>query len=277
MEILYPNLQVVNGNKLIFTRAKLSLNTDEKFFQTLKSRLKIRRAENVSFVRVGQNGDGGYIMADDFRKGGGIAYSFGISTEISWDLAMSQRDYDIFMYDMTIDGLPMENEKFHFFKEGIGGTTDKEKSLDTLENFIKRNGHENNSNMILKMDVEGAEWDFLENVSSSTLNQFDQLLFEFHDLTRYKTDKEMIRTISLINKINLTHTLVHLHGNNFGHYINSGNFGVIPDVLELTYLRTANHQFHDDKKIFLPTKLDCPNGHRLPDIPLGYWNKFNWI
>lgn len=190
---------------------------------------------------------------------------------------MSQRDYDIFMYDMTIDGLPMENEKFHFFKEGIGGTTDKEKSLDTLENFIKRNGHENNSNMILKMDVEGAEWDFLENVSSSTLNQFDQLLFEFHDLTRYKTDKEMIRTISLINKINLTHTLVHLHGNNFGHYINSGNFGVIPDVLELTYLRTANHQFHDDKKIFLPTKLDCPNGHRLPDIPLGYWNKFNWI
>ena len=71
MEILYPNFQVVNGNKLIFTRAKLSLNTDEKFFQTLKSRLKIRRAENVSFVRVGQNGDGGYIMADDFRKGGG--------------------------------------------------------------------------------------------------------------------------------------------------------------------------------------------------------------
>lgn len=116
MEVLFPNFQVINGNQLIFTRAKLSINTNEKFYQTLKSRLKIRRAENVSFVRVGQNGDGGYVMADDFRKGG-IAYSFGISTEISWDFAMSQRGYDIFMYDMTIDGLPFENEKFPFSRK----------------------------------------------------------------------------------------------------------------------------------------------------------------
>ena len=215
-------------------------------------------------------------MVDDFRKGGGIAYSFGISTEISWDFAMSQRGYDIFMYDMTIDGLPLESEVFHFFKEGIGGRKDVEKSLDTLENFINRNGHENNHDMILKMDVEGAEWDFLENVSSSTLNQFEQLVFEFHDLTSPKTFEEMDRTLNLIDKINLTHTLVHLHGNNCGHYINVENIGVIPDVLELTYLRTENHKFHDDKEIFLPTHLDTPNNFQVADIPLGYWNKFHW-
>ena len=189
---------------------------------------------------------------------------------------MSQRGYDVFMYDMTIDGLPFENEKFHFFKEGIGGTKDIEKSLDTLENFIKRNGHENNSNMILKMDVEGAEWDFLENVSSSTLNQFDQILFEFHDLVRYKNDKEMIKTISSLDKLNLTHTLVHIHGNNNGYYLNFENVGLVPDVLELTYLRTTNHKFYDDKEIFLPTNFDFPNGDKLPDVPLGYWNKFQW-
>lgn len=61
---------------------------------------------------------------------GGVAYSFGIANEVSWDVAMSQIDYEIFMYDMTIDGLPEENPKFHFFKEGIGGVKD-EKNLWT--------------------------------------------------------------------------------------------------------------------------------------------------
>ena len=78
---------------------------------------------------------------------------------------MAQRGYEIFMYDMTIDGLPQENEHFHFFKEGIAGTEIKERNLNTLSNFIKRNGHEDKTNMILKMDVEGAEWGFLSTIS----------------------------------------------------------------------------------------------------------------
>lgn len=187
---------------------------------------------------------------------------------------MAHRDYNIFMYDMTIDKLPYENGKFHFFKEGIGGVKDESKLLDTLENFISRNGHENNSNMILKMDVEGAEWDFLETVSSDTLNKFEQIVFEFHDLIEEKTVEEMERTINLIDKINATHTLVHLHGNNNERYIKLKNIGVIPNVLELSYLRTENHSFSDDETILLPIVIDSPNTPVAPDIPLGYWNKF---
>ena len=187
---------------------------------------------------------------------------------------MSKMNYDVFMYDMTINGLPLESPKFHFFKKGIGGRTDAEKSLDTLENFIKRNGHENHNEMILKMDVEGAEWDFLETVPLATLNQFDQIVFEFHDLTEPKTLAEMGRILKLIHKINSTHSLVHLHGNNYRHYVYVEDVGVIPNVLELTYLRRENHKFLDDEEIFLPRRLDFPNCPYLPDIPLGYWNKF---
>ena len=186
---------------------------------------------------------------------------------------MAKRGYEIFMYDMTINGLPYTHEKFHFFKEGIGGKRDASKSLDTLENFIKRNGHENNFDMILKMDVEGAEWDFLENVSSETLSQFDQIVFEFHNLTLPKTYHEMDKTLNLIDKLNSTHTLIHLHGNNNTHYFQVESVGCIPETLELTYLRTKNHVFHDDEEIFLPNYSDTPNNSWFADIPLGYWNK----
>ena len=274
MEIFFTGLEFAAKNTVAFKRKKFSLNTNIGYYQALKSILKIRRADNVKFIRVGRQSDGGYVMADDFRKGGGgIAYSFGISNEISWDADMAKRGYDVFMYDMTIDGLPYTHEKFHFFKEGIGGSKDAVKSLDTLKNFIKRNGHKNKFDMILKMDVEGAEWDFLESVSSEILMQFDQIVFEFHNLTAPKTSVEIGRTINLIAKINSTHTLVHLHGNNCGNYIQLEDVGCIPDTLELTYLRTKNRVFRDDEEIFLPIYLDTPNNLRLADIPIGYWNK----
>lgn len=273
MNFVYKGTKLV-GNRLFFAPIVLSVNSNERFYCELKNVLKIRRVKNNSFIRIGRMGDGGYIMIDNFSKGGAVAYSFGISTEVSWDADMAKRGYDVFMYDMTIDKLPYENEKFHFFKEGIGGVKDETKLLDTLDNFIARNGHKNNSDMILKMDVEGAEWNFLETVSSETLNKFDQIVFEFHDLTVPKTSAEMERTINLIDKINATHTLVHLHGNNYRQFINVEDIGVIPDVLELSYLRTENYKFHDDKEIFLPSRFDIPNDSSMPDVPLGYWNNF---
>ena len=84
----------------------------------------------------------------------------------------------------------------------------------------------------------------------------------------------MSRIINLIDKINLTHTLVHLHGNNYRDYIQIEGIGCIPAVLELTYLRTENRTFYDDKDILLPIVLDTPNKPDMFDIPLGYWNKF---
>ena len=205
-------------------------------------------------------------------RGGCIAYSFGINDDVSWDLDMAQHGYDIFMYDPPVDTLPAESDKFHFFKEGVFGVEVPEKSLHTLDYFIKRNGHENKSNMILKMDVEGAEWSFLSTVTSETLNQFDQMVFEFHDLTEPKDQSVMNATLACINKINRTHSLVHLHGNSCGVSLILDDKILFPDTLELTYVKTSNYELVDDENIYLPISLDRPcNGYN--EIPLGYWNK----
>lgn len=211
-------------------------------------------------------------MIDNFQKSGGIAYSFGINDDVSWDSDMAARGYDVFMYDPTIDSLPQENERFHFFKEGIAGEEIKAKSLNTLEHFVRRNGHADKDNMILKMDVEGAEWGFLSTVSPSLLNKFDQMVFEFHFLTKSKNLYEMGAIISFLQKINLTHSPVHLHGNNHGTFLKLGDF-ICPDVLELTYVKNSNYRLTDDENISLPIPFDAPNNPRVSDVPLGFWNK----
>lgn len=62
-------------------------------------------------TRIGNYGDGGYILLDDFNNIK-IAYSFGISREISFDKGLADKNIDIFMYDHTISKLPYENPKF---------------------------------------------------------------------------------------------------------------------------------------------------------------------
>lgn len=207
------------------------------------------------------------------KWGGGIAYSFGISNDVSWDYDMVKRGYEIFMYDMTIDALPFQHKNFHFFKQGISDTKNEEKLLNTLENFIEANGHGDKENLILKMDVEGAEWDFLNSVSSDLLNKFDQMTFEFHNLIGLKNSAQIEKIFSAFKKLNLTHTPIHVHGNNYGAYINIENLGVFPDVTEITYVKNGNYEFEDDENILFPISLDEPNNPFLPDIPLGYWNK----
>ena len=81
--------------------------------------LKTKDAVGYDFVRVGAANDGGYVMLDDLP--GGVAYSFGINDDVSWDDDMASYGYEVYMYDHTIDALPYVKGAFHFFKKGIAG------------------------------------------------------------------------------------------------------------------------------------------------------------
>ena len=48
---------------------------------------------------------------------------------------------------------------------------------------------------------------------------------------------------------------------------------MIPNILELTYVKTSSYELVDDENIFLPIPIDEPNNKYCPEIPLGFWNK----
>lgn len=244
---------------------------NKEYYSRLQSLLKVSRVMDKSLIRLGKDNDGGYVMVDNFNSPG-IAYSFGICDDVSWDYDMTKHGYDVFMYDMTIDSLPFDSQRFHFFKQGISGTEDQKASLDTLEHFVKRNGHWDNANMILKMDVEGAEWSFLSTVSAELLSKFDQMVFEFHNLTGEKSNEQVETVISCLKKLQHGHTVVHVHGNNCGSFITLDDGEVFPQTLEVTYVKTDSYNLEYDENICLPIALDQPNGFGQ-EIMLGFWNR----
>lgn len=202
-----------------------------EYFKKLSDLLKVQPQKDFDFVRVGTpDGDGGYMMADNF-KSGRIAYSFGINDNADWENDIANRGYEVFMYDHTIDKLPLENENFHFFKEGISAIDSDDGPLKTLEYYIKRNNHSSEQKMILKLDVEGYEWGVFETVNEETLKQFEQIVVEFHNLL--SADEKILK---ILDKINKTHNLVYSHKNDFGITLQLDDI-TIPNVLEVTYLK----------------------------------------
>ena len=268
MNIIYKWGVYVN-NRLLMIDAQL--NTDINYYKKLKEVLKVKSLSGVELIRIGGSlADGHYIMANHFKKNQ-VAYSFGIDREISWDNAMADKGYQIYMYDHTIEALPFKRNEFKFFKQGLGKAYKPDENLNTLENYIKLNEHDKKNNMVLKIDIEGAEWDFLDNVSQKTLKQFDQIIIEVHNLVRASNEYEKERKINLLNKINQTHNLVHLHGNNTG-YILQMLGATFPDVIELTYVNKEKYKTYENNNLTFPTPLDIPNDKNRDDIFLGKWN-----
>ena len=76
------------------------------------------------------------------------------------------------MYDHTINKLPYENDKFHWKKIGLGVNSIKDNNLLSLEEMLKENGHLQEKNMILKIDIEENEWNPLNEISENIFYQF---------------------------------------------------------------------------------------------------------
>ena len=265
-------LPVRNAFKIAFTQEH-TFSVSKEYYDELHSLLHIAKAEGHELMRTGDENDGGYVMLDDLP--GGIAYSFGIARNVSWDRDMASRGYDVYMYDHTIDSLPEENVRFHWSKLGIGDGSGNDVLLKTLEELIAVNGHEGKSDMILKMDVEGAEWGFLESVKPETLLRFRQILFEFHGLMdpkKYGLSVKYSRILEMLEKVNASHQLIHLHPCNFS---NCASFGgkIFPQTVEATYVIRDKYKFEQDYDVELPLEIDAPDRRGVPDIDLGRWNR----
>lgn len=257
-------------NKLVLIDAQI--NVDYEYYKRLKNLLRVDRLKDYELISIaGSSLSGHYLMADSFRKNS-IAYTFGLNRDASWELEMVRKGYQSFIYDHNKTGLPFFVEGFNYFQEGLSGDSQPLKQLDTLANYIKRNGHQNRTGMILKMDIEGAEWDFLNSVDIKTLKQFDQIIFEMHNLVRSCSKEESNRRLKALEKLNWTHQLVHLHANNTSYVVQMNGF-TFPDVIEVTYVNRDKFKTFEDPLLILPTDKDVAIDKNREDVYLGNWNR----
>ena len=233
-------------------------------FHALTERHDANPAE-AEKCRVGRANDGGYIMLKPFSREK-IAYSFGICDDVSWDIGMAENGYQIYQYDHTIDRLPQEHDSFHWQKLGLTGgeETDDKKGLETL---LANNGHTDTTGMLLKMDIEGDEWGVFAGCPRNVLEQFDQIVVEFHNCA-FGNRSLILRALE---KLNDSFAVVHVHANNYRPNNYCGNL-TLPDVLEVTYVRRGIYKLVKNWGGYIPWECDMPNCANLTDFWLGEWN-----
>lgn len=208
-----------------------------------------------SLIRLGRGGDGGYVLPDDF-VGVGALFSPGVGFEWTFeeDFASLTRK-PIFMCDPSpvSEDCPFEVSQFL-----LGPSTHG--SYISLEDWIQRSGVDDNQDLIMQMDIEGAEYAALQSCSDETLKRFRILVIEFHFLDRMLNGLMLeLMYKPVLTRLHELFDVVNLHPNNAGRLDVRSGIG-IPQALEVTYLRKDRNAGPGPQ--FFPDVQSHPN---LPD------------
>ena len=211
-------------------------------------------------IRIGRKSDGGYVILNDF-KDIQIAYSFGISREISFEKELADRNIDIYMYDHTISGLPFQNKRFHWKKMGLSSKFTANSNMKTLKELLTENGHLKQQNMILKIDIESSEWNVFQELTPDIIKQFKLIVGEFHFSLRNKN-----KYLNILKKIEITHQIIHLHCNNCGNLILDYYGYNLCSLLEITFVQKKDYQFSKFNSSFPLEGIDYKNCKNKKDF-----------
>jgi hypothetical protein len=221
-------------------------------------------------IRIGNaHGDGGYVMVDDF-DGITAALSLGIGLDISWDLQMAGMGVEIHQFDHTVEP-PAEvagNPLLHFNRCGIAGSNDPASRMRTIGDILASDLAGHPGDLILKIDIDGHEWEVFEAMPDEVLTRFRQICMEIHHpLARPSQRAGRERKLRVLRKLHKAFAPVHLHANNAGPVRVICGLRV-PKLLELTYIRRDGQNFVECADAY-PGAFDVPNVPSLPEIPIG--------
>jgi hypothetical protein len=165
---------------------------------------------NCTLKRYGSAHDGGYLLCENLIAGLATAYSYGVGPNDDWGCEISRRyGVPVHQYDCFDPARPAcDGGRFVFHNECIGpssGTIDG-RVFGTLAGQIAANGDTGRA-MIVKIDVEGAEWGALLATPDAVLAGIDQLAMELHGVD----DPQYVQ---VVRKLKRTFHLVNLHFNN---------------------------------------------------------------
>jgi hypothetical protein len=169
------------------------------------------RLSNCSMKRFGAPGDGGYVLCENLTSQAQSAYSYGIDGRDEWgcDIArafhLPVHQYDCFNSKRPVcDGAQFD---FHDACVGVAPARIEGRHFDSLTNQIAKNG-DAGKHLLVKMDVESAEWDAFTATPDSTLEMVDQLVVEFHEL-------DEPRYVDVFEKLKRTFYIANVHFNNW--------------------------------------------------------------
>lgn len=193
------------------------------------------KAIDIPLTRIGEKGDGGYLVPNDFI-GIGACLSPGSNKEWGFEKNLFEK---FKIKSAIIDRLENKPPDLHpeiHFKDSWLGVLD-EKNHISMETWLEEINLPTHSDLILQMDIEGSEYDILAALSTKTLNRFRIIVVEFHYSYRY-LNKELFMEhyTKAFDRLKENHIVVHFHANNScGDWIFRKKS--LPIVFEITLIR----------------------------------------
>jgi hypothetical protein len=228
--------------------------------ELLLAELQTVTLQNCVPKRVGSANDGGYVLCDNLIQGVQTVYSYGIGGNDDWGCEMSSRfNVPVHQYDcFNPPNVSCPGGQFVPHNECVGtkAETIEGRTFDSIVSQMERNG-DRGKQMIVKIDVEGAEWDALLATPEEVLAQIDQLPMELHGVGEP-------RFLEAVQKLKRHFYLVHLHFNNWSC---AGDIEPFPaHAYQVLFVnKRVGVLGAPPAGVASPSSLDAPDNPRSPD------------
>lgn len=226
--------------------------------EALFSELRPVKLSNCELQRFGEPDDGGYVLCGNLLASIEAGYSYGISGYDGWGCDVSRglkvkvHQYDSF--DLRQPSCPRGSTAFH--GECVAGTPGVQggRVFDTIASQVAKNG-DGAKHLVMKMDVEGAEWDSLWATPDAVLQQIDQLAIEFHE----NDDRKFL---DVVKRLKQFFYVAHIHFNN---YSCGASFEPFPSWAYEVLLVS--------KRLGIIDPTGHADGRHPPDAPNAPWSR----
>jgi hypothetical protein len=266
--------------------------------KTLPKHLDFLCPYQSDLIRIGNSGDGGYLVSAKSIDEVNHLLSIGISDDWTFEVEIAKANpaiaidgYDrtsgtlVFLYYALKElsavrsfsgiikaGRKMRrwirlafsffffwNRRHRFTRKWVVLNSHSSKEIELSKAFKKI---PENAYLAIKIDIEGNEYKLSEQIISEVKRRGSQvrlIIFEFHDTIRLRNE-----FVKFVNELSQHLKIIHLHGNNFGQVAQDG----FPEVVEITF---AAESSASEQKVFnFPHGLDIPCNQNLPDITFKF-------
>ena len=285
-----------------YNDARLKHQQKSKIFSVqLGSEFNYLRPFESELVRVGPNGDCGYVIPKSAAISTRSLYSIGISTNWEFEVELSRLNpgMNINAFDRTsgwhVFGYVALRDLLKGDPSVIGGQPLIERILSfrkflvlaiRFRSFfrghrrfsrkwvrVKKRGNDDvsfnesivgtfgKSPSMLKIDIEGGEYEFIDDLLRQISENYQRISCLIMEL--HDTHTRRADFERLVKGISLWLPIVHIHANNCAGVSADG----LPEVLEITFA-SAKHE-SGSREFPLP-HLDYPNDPDIPDISFSF-------
>lgn len=224
----------------------------------------------IGLVRVGGSGDGGYLIPDDLQ---GIKYCFspGVGPSSEFESGLADLGIRSFLADHSVTS-PTPNRPEFVFDRKFLGACDRDEYF-TLSTWKQKYLPDYRGDLLLQMDIEGAEYEVILATPDDLLAQFRIAVIEFHALDRL-FDPFTFRLFSAcFEKLLKSFHVVHIHPNNMCRRVKKGRVEILTNM-EFTFLNKSRARATKPRLDF-PHELDRDNFPTKPMLLPGCWYRFD--